>query len=86
MGHHVYILECKDKTYYTGYTVDIEKRISQHNAGVGAKYTRGRGPVKLVYNENFEHKKEALQREYKIKKLTRKQKEALIKTRTIEET
>lgn len=74
----VYIVECSDGTYYTGWTNDLEKRIARHNAGLGAKYTRTRIPVKLVYSENCETKGEALSRERNIKKMTRKEKEELI--------
>lgn len=77
--NYVYILECSDNTLYTGWTNDLEKRIKMHSSGKGAKYTRGRTPVKLLYYEIFEDKKEAMRREYKIKRLTRLQKEALIK-------
>ena len=73
-----YILQCSDGTLYTGWTNNLEKRLEQHNAGKGAKYTRGRGPVKLLYQEAHETKQEAMQREAWIKKLTRKEKEALI--------
>lgn len=73
-----YILQCSDGTLYTGWTNNLEKRLEQHNAGKGAKYTRGRGPVKLLYQEVHETKQEAMQREAWIKKLTRKEKEALI--------
>lgn len=77
--YFVYILKCKDGTYYTGYTNDIEKRLRAHNEGKGAKYTRCRVPVELLYSESYELKGSALKREYAIKKLTRKQKEALIR-------
>lgn len=77
--HTVYILQCKDKTYYTGWTTNLEKRLAAHNAGKGAKYTKGRGPVELVYQERFETKSEALKREIAIKKWTRKKKEAAAK-------
>lgn len=77
--NYVYIVECSDGTYYTGWTNNIEKRIEMHSKGTGAKYTRGRGPVKLVYYEEFNDKKEAMKREYIIKKLTRDKKEELIK-------
>lgn len=77
--YYVYILECRDKTLYTGYTVNLEKRIEIHNKGMGAKYTRGRTPVKLLYFEEFKDVGSALKREYSLKKLTRKQKEKLIK-------
>lgn len=77
--HYTYILECKDHTLYTGYTTDLERRLKVHNNGKGAKYTRVRRPVKLVYHEIFDNKSEALKREYALKQLTRKQKLALIK-------
>ncbi|OHD09605.1 MAG: hypothetical protein A2086_14260 [Spirochaetes bacterium GWD1_27_9] len=73
-----YILKCNDDTYYTGTAKDLENRISQHNAGKGAKYTRGRTPVSLVYFEEFETVGEALKREKEIQKLRRTQKEKLI--------
>lgn len=76
--HFVYILECKDKTLYTGWTTNLEKRIISHNSGMGAKYTRGRKPVKLVYFENFNSKSDALKREIAIKKLSRDDKIELI--------
>jgi putative endonuclease len=76
--NYVYILECSDKTYYTGWTKDLEKRINTHNNGKGAKYTRGRCPVKLIYFENFNDKVEAMKREYEIKQMSRKEKEKLI--------
>ena len=61
---YTYILQCSDGTLYTGFTNNIEKRISTHNKGLGAKYTRGRLPVKLVYTENFKSKSKALKREH----------------------
>lgn len=73
-----YILECADGTLYTGWTVDIEKRLQAHNDKKGAKYTKARVPVKLVYLEKFSDKRAAQQREYAIKKLTRTEKLALI--------
>lgn len=76
--HYVYLVECRDKTFYIGYTVDLENRIKVHNQGNGAKYTRGRRPVKLLYHEEFQDKSNALRREIALKKLTRKQKEKLI--------
>lgn len=75
----VYILECRDGTYYTGWTTDVEARVKTHNSGDGAKYTRSRLPVKLVYFEQLENRSAALKREAAIKKLTRLQKEKLIK-------
>ena len=74
---YVYLLSCADDTLYCGYTVNLEKRISEHNKGKGAKYTRGRTPVALVYFEEFTSKGDALKREYQIKKLSKAQKKAL---------
>ena len=76
--HYVYILKCKDSSLYTGWTTDIEKRLKAHNSGKGAKYTKSRKPVELVYKEEFDNKSDALRREAAIKSLTRKQKLALI--------
>lgn len=76
--YYVYIVECCDHTYYTGYTSHLEKRIETHNLGKGAKYTRARRPVQLVYYEIYDDLSLALKREYAIKQLTRKQKEELI--------
>lgn len=73
-----YILECSDNTLYTGWTNDIEKRLEAHNNGQGAKYTRGRRPVKLVYLEVHDTKQEAMKREAFIKRLPRIEKEMLI--------
>lgn len=78
MKNYVYILECSDKSLYTGWTNDLEGRLKAHNDGTGAKYTRGRGPCKLRYYEEFDKKNEAMKREYQIKHFTRKQKEKLI--------
>jgi putative endonuclease len=79
MAYFVYIAECSDKTFYTGYTTNIEKRIRCHNnSTTGAKYTRNRRPVILRYSEKYETKSEALKREAEIKKLPRKQKEKLV--------
>lgn len=74
----VYILRCSDNTFYTGYTDDLEKRLNMHNAAKGAKYTKSRLPVKLVYYEKNLSKSEAMKREWAIKKLSRKDKEKLI--------
>ena len=76
--NYAYILKCSDDTYYTGWTNDLEKRVKRHNEGKGAKYTRGRGPVELVYLEEFDTKQEAMSKEAKIKRLTRKEKLLLI--------
>lgn len=79
---YVYILKCKDKTYYTGYTVNLDRRLEEHQLGQASKYTRGRTPVELVYWESLATKSEAMQRECQIKKLTRKAKQCLIETST----
>lgn len=78
MKYFVYIVVCKNEELYTGYTNDIDKRVETHNSGKGAKYTKTRLPVKLVYSEQFENKSEALKREYKIKSLSRIEKLKLI--------
>ena len=70
-SNFIYILQCADGTLYTGWTTDLENRINAHNSGSGAKYTRGRGPVRLLYSEVFETKGEALKREKEIQKMTR---------------
>lgn len=72
--HYIYIVECRDKTLYTGYTTDLDKRIKTHNAKKGAKYTRGRTPVVLKYYEEFDNKVDATKRESQIKKLRRAKK------------
>jgi putative endonuclease len=76
----VYIVRCADGTLYTGYTTDIERRVEEHNDGTGAKYTRGRGPVTLMYIEEYTSRSAAQQREYEIKQLSRGEKEQLIDT------
>lgn len=78
MSYYVYIVKCSDSSLYCGYTNDIEKRIKTHNDGLGAKYTKSRLPVSLVYLEEAETKSDALKREAAIKKLTKKQKLVLI--------
>lgn len=86
MSHFVYIVRCADGTLYTGYTTNIEKRLSEHNGeggtesarSAGAKYTRGRRPVLLVYSKSFKTKSEAMQCEYATKQLTRTEKERMI--------
>lgn len=80
--NYTYIVKCKDGSFYTGWTNDIEKRIEAHNAGKGAKYTKTRRPVELVYLEESPTKEEAMKREYVIKQMTRKAKEDLIKSFT----
>lgn len=77
----VYILQCNDDTYYTGYTVDLERRLQEHQQGNGCKYTRGRLPVQLVYWEECESKSGAMQRERQLKQLTRDGKTQLIRSR-----
>ena len=75
----VYILRCSDGTLYTGITTDVEKRFAAHSSGKGAKYTRGRGPLELVYCDECGDHSAALKREAQIKKLSREEKEKLIK-------
>lgn len=82
--NYVYIVECSDGTFYTGWTNDLDRRIMMHSNGSGAKYTRGRGPVKLIYHEVFDNKNDAMKREYKIKRMTRKEKMKLISQYTNE--
>lgn len=76
--NYTYIVKCSDGTFYTGWTTNVEKRIEVHNAGKGAKYTKPRRPVELVYHEEFQTKEEAMRREYEIKRMTRRKKEQLI--------
>lgn len=77
--NYTYILRCGDGSLYTGWTNNLERRLEAHNAGRGGRYTRSRLPVKLVYYESFDTKNEAMRREAAIKKLTRQEKEKLIK-------
>ncbi|MFC3210649.1 GIY-YIG nuclease family protein [Planomicrobium okeanokoites] len=70
-SHYFYVLECADNSYYAGYTNDLQKRLETHNAGKGAKYTRARGPVKMIHSEEFETKPEAMKAEYAFKQLTK---------------
>lgn len=72
--HYLYVLSCRDGSLYAGYTNNLEKRLKLHNEGKGAKYTRGRGPVKLVYVKDFETKSDALKAEYAFKQMTRAKK------------
>jgi len=74
----LYILECGDGSLYTGIATDVERRLEQHTSGKGAKYTRGRGPLKLVYQETCEDHSQALKREMEVKAMTRTQKDALV--------
>jgi putative endonuclease len=78
VDHYVYVIECVDGSLYTGYTTDVQRRVREHDAGEGAKYTRGRTPVELVYSESFESKSAAMSREYEIKQLSRAEKERLV--------
>lgn len=79
--HYVYILECADKTLYIGYAKDVKKRVEIHNVGkTGAKYTKPRRPVRLVYSESLPTKGDALRREWELKQLTRAQKLELVAT------
>lgn len=79
--HYTYILKCADDTLYCGYTPELLKRVETHNSGKGAKYTKSRLPVTLVYSEEFLTKSEAMKREYEIKKMTRAEKLELIEKR-----
>ncbi len=76
---YLYILRCKDGSLYTGITTDVEKRLEAHRAGKGAKYTRGRGPLELVYKEECGDHSDSLKRELEIKAMTREEKLKLIK-------
>ena len=77
-GNYKYIVKCSDETLYTGWTNNLKKRMEAHNSGKGAKYTKNRRPVELVYFEEYDTKQEAMQREYAIKQLSRQKKLALI--------
>lgn len=77
--HYAYMVRCKDNSIYSGYAVDPYKREEVHNSGKGAKYTRTRLPVKLVYFEEFDNKVDAMKREYAFKQYTHKEKEEIIK-------
>lgn len=78
MKHYCYLLVCSDNTLYCGYTNDLHKRVAAHNKGKGAKYTKTRLPVKLVYSESFDKKSDAMKREWQIKQYTRQEKLKLI--------
>lgn len=79
----MYILRCGDSSLYTGIAADVEERMRQHRSGKGAKYTRGRGPLELVYTEQCPDKSTALRREHQIKSLSRTEKLALIATKNL---
>lgn len=84
MTWYVYILKCSDSTLYTGVTTDIERRFREHKEGkTGAKYTRGRFPLEVVYTETCASRSEAQKREAVIKKLTKKEKELLAKSQVV---
>ena len=77
--NYTYILKCKDGSLYTGWTNDLEQRVAAHNTGKGAKYTKARRPVELVYFEEFETKEQAMKREYAINQMARKDKLELVR-------
>ncbi|RIP32662.1 GIY-YIG nuclease family protein [Staphylococcus gallinarum] len=76
--HYIYIVKCNDGSLYTGYAKNVEQRVAKHNNGQGAKYTKMRRPVELVYQEIFDNKSDALKREYEIKTYSRTKKLKLI--------
>jgi putative endonuclease len=78
--HFVYMVRCADGTLYTGYARDLPKRVAAHNNGRGAKYTLPRLPVSLVYSESCDSRSDALKREYQVKRLSRRQKELLLRS------
>ncbi len=78
MACYTYVVECSDGSLYTGWTNDLDGRVRAHNAGRGAKYTKSRRPVKLVYYETFATKQEAMRREYEVKRYSRARKLALL--------
>ena len=77
-AHCVYVLRCGDETFYTGYTTDVERRVREHAAGEGAKYTRGRTPLELVHVEGFSSRSAAMSREYEFKQRSRTEKERVV--------
>jgi putative endonuclease len=79
--HFFYVVECKDSSYYAGYTNNLTRRIQQHNEGKGAKYTRVRLPVRCIYTEEFSTKREAMQAEYAFKQLIRTKKQEYMSKR-----
>ena len=80
--YYVYIVECADGSYYTGYTTDVQRRINEHNYSIkSAKYTRSRRPVKLIHEEEYDTLSAALKREHAIKKLKKKQKKSLVESK-----
>ncbi len=83
MAVAVYIVECADKTLYTGWSTDVARRVKEHNAGRGAKYTRTRGPVRLVYTEAQPNRSAAMKRELQIKRMSRARKLRLIESYSV---
>ncbi|MDE0582837.1 GIY-YIG nuclease family protein [Planococcus sp. A6] len=84
--HYFYVLECGDGSYYAGYTNDLKKRLAKHESGKGAKYTRSRGPLTLLYHEMYETKPEAMKAEYAFKQLSKAEKIAYIQDGKAERT
>lgn len=76
--HYFYVLLCIDGSLYGGYTNDLKRRVRQHNEGKGAKYTRGRGPVKLIFSKAFDNKSDAMKAEYQFKKWSRTKKDEFL--------
>lgn len=85
MSHFVYMLRCADRSLYTGYTTDVKRRVAVHNSGKGAKYTRARLPVRLVYFKEVSSKSNGLKLEHAIKKLNKKKKEDLVRDFNLED-
>ncbi|KIL52439.1 GIY-YIG nuclease family protein [Jeotgalibacillus campisalis] len=83
-NHFFYVLHCADSSYYGGYSIDLKRRLQQHNEGTASKYTRTRTPVTIYYWEKFETKREAMQAEYAFKQLTRKQKDHFLWERRVQ--
>jgi len=83
LPHFFYIARCCDNSLYSGYTVNLEKRETQHNLGKGAKYTAARKPVKIIYSEEFESKSAAMQREAEVKSWKREAKEKLLRKKSV---
>ena len=80
--HYVYMVRCADETLYTGYSTDPARRVDEHNRGEGAKYTRGRTPVELVFLEQYDTQSTAMSREYELKQLSRAEKDRRIERNT----
>lgn len=78
MPFFVYLVECRDKTFYCGYTTNLENRLKNHNKGIGSKYTKRRRPVRMIYSEELPTLSAALKREHQIKTFSRKEKEELV--------